>query len=36
MRLSNSVTVPKNVKGGPFGIFWHHGVTEYRDEGETL
>ena len=23
MRFLNSVTVPKNVKGGPFAIFWH-------------
>ena len=23
MRFLNSVTVPKNVKGGPFGIFRH-------------
>ena len=23
LRFLNSVTVPKNVKGGPFGIFWH-------------
>ena len=22
MRFLNSVTVPKNVKGGPFGVFW--------------
>ena len=23
MRFLNSVTVPKNVKGGPFGVFQH-------------
>ena len=23
MRFLNSVTVPKNVEGGPFAIFWH-------------
>ena len=28
----NSVTVPKNVKGGPFGIFDIHCVAKYRNK----
>ena len=30
MRILNSLIVPKNVKGGPLGLFNIHSVTEYE------
>ena len=32
MRFSNSVTVPKNVIGGPLGFFGIHSVAKYRNK----
>ena len=32
MRFLNSVTVPKNVQGGLFGIFCIHSVAKYRNK----
>ena len=32
MRFLNSITVPKNVEGGPFWIFYIHCVAKYRNK----
>ena len=34
MRLLNNVTMPKNVKGGPFGIKWHSLCCKIRKKSE--
>ena len=38
MKFLNSVTMPKNVKEGPFGIFNIHSVADYQNNsrGDSL